>query len=365
LTRLIYFSRDYTTHDHRFLSALAGTEYEIFYLRLERRRVQLEDRPVPREITQIKWVGGGQEAKLINGPQLLSDLRRVIKRLNPDLIHAGPINSCAFLVSLAGFRPLVSMSWGYDLLQDVDQNWFLRKATQFTLRRSRILITDCTTVSKRASELGMPEEKMVTFPWGVDLKTFTPDKYPPTNGDQFTLLSTRSWEPIYGVEILAKAFVKAASQYPWLRLILIGNGSQSSYLYNIFNRAGVMDRVLLPGLVTQSDLSQYYNMADLYLSASHIDGSSVSLMEALACGRPVVVSDIPGNREWVEPGINGWWFKDGDIDDLANTILEAVNRRQILPKMSYEARQLAEERADWNKNFPHLLNAYEVALGHA
>jgi glycosyltransferase involved in cell wall biosynthesis len=365
VTRVIYFSRDYTTHDHRFLSALADTQYEVFYLRLERRRAQLEDRPIPRGVRQVKWVGGGRPAIFLDGPQLLFDLRKVIKRLNPDLIHAGPIQSCAFLVALTGFRPLVSMSWGYDLLQDVNRNMLWRKTTQYTLRRSRILITDCITVRKRANELGIPDDKVVTFPWGVDLKTFTPDNYPPTKGDQFTLLSTRGWEPIYGVDILAKAFIKAANQHPGLRLILLGNGSQSSYLQNILNRAGVMDRVLLPGQVTQMDLPRYYNMADIYLSASHIDGSSVSLMEALSCGRPVVVSDIPGNREWVDTGSNGWLFKDGDIDDLARIILEAATQRQKLSEMSREARTLAEERADWNKNFPQLLKAYAIALGHA
>jgi glycosyltransferase involved in cell wall biosynthesis len=103
-------------------------------------------------------------------------------------------------------------------------------------------------------------------------------------------------------------------------------------------------------------------MSDLYVSASRTDGSSISLLEALASGRPVIVSDIPGNREWVEPGIHGWWFKDGDEEDLARIILEAVNQPQQLSEMSRAARQLAEKRADWDKNFPNLLYAYEAAL---
>ncbi len=363
MTRLIYFSRDYTTHDHRFLSALAGTQYEVYFLRLERRQPQIEDRPVPREVKQIKWIGGNKTAKLSDTPQLLFDLRKVIKEINPDLIHAGPIQSCALLVAFLRFQPLISMSWGYDLLRDSDRNSLWRKATQFTLLQSRILITDCLTVKNKAYGLGMPKEKIVTFPWGVDLTKFSPSDYPPTEKDHFTLLSTRSWEPIYGVDTLAKAFVNAARQHSGLRLILLGSGSQSGYLHEIFIGAGMMDRVLLPGQIRQVDLPHYYNMADLYISASHIDGSSVSLMEALACGRPVVVSDIPGNREWVEPGIHGWWFKDGEVDDLARTILEAANQSQKLSNMSRTARKLAEERADWNKNFPILIQTYEAALG--
>ena len=88
----------------------------------------------------------------------------------------------------------------------------------------------------------------------------------------------------------------------------------------------------------------FYRSADLYLSASHSDGSSVSLMEALACGRPVLVSDIPGNREWIENSPAGWLFPDGDDAALAEGILKAYRERT-----EFEA-QPAMRRANWPKS---------------
>ncbi len=120
--------------------------------------------------------------------------------------------------------------------------------------------------------------------------------------------------------------------------------------------------MLFPGQVNQADLPRYYRMADLYVSASHSDGSSISLLEAMACGRASLVSDIPGNREWVDPGDNGWWFRDGDADSLAQGILQAIEQRERLPAMGRSARRIAEQRADWEKNFPHLLDGYRLAL---
>ena len=78
----------------------------------------------------------------------------------------------------------------------------------------------------------------------------------------------------------------------------------------------INEKVFFGGHVPQIDLPGYYQAADLYISASHSDGSSVSLMEALASGLPVLVSDIPGNVEWVEPGRQGWLFKDSDVTSL-------------------------------------------------
>ena len=167
------------------------------------------------------------------------------------------------------------------------------------------------------------------------------------------------------MDVLAKAFVKVAQQNPNVDLLLIGGGSQAQTLRGIFQRGGVLDRVTMPGQVTQKDLPRWYHMADLYISPSHVDGSSVSLMEALACGLPCLVSDIPANKEWVVEGENGWLFPDGNADALAAKILDAIRQREKLPEIGESARRSAERRADWKKNFGQLLVAYEqtVKLG--
>jgi glycosyltransferase involved in cell wall biosynthesis len=91
-----------------------------------------------------------------------------------------------------------------------------------------------------------------------------------------------------------------------------------------------------------------------------VDGSSVSLMEALACGLPCLVSDIPANQEWVTEGQNGWLFPDGNVDALAAKILAAMEQRKSLPEIGHNARAVAEERADWQKNFQKLIQTYQI-----
>jgi glycosyltransferase involved in cell wall biosynthesis len=164
------------------------------------------------------------------------------------------------------------------------------------------------------------------------------------------------------VDVIARAFVLAARQHPELRMLMLGNGSQAVELRQTFIKAGVQDRVLFPGQVRQSDLPRLYRAADLYISASHSDGTSISLLEAMACGRPALVSDIPGNREWITPGENGWLFPDGDADALAQSIILAIKERDKLAEMGKAARNLAQQRADWEKNFQTMLSVYELAF---
>jgi len=381
--RILYFTRDYTPHDHRFLTTMVKQELpesgnhplEIFSLRLERRGLQREDRPFPPEVRQILWKGGTRPITWRNFPTLLLDLRRVIDHEKFDLIHAGPIQSAAFLAALSGFRPLVSMSWGSDLLKDADRNWWLRWVTRFTLQRTSVLIGDCQAVARKAMAFGYPEERIVLFPWGVDLEQFSPPQNPSMQvqdspafqqvareGQRFVLLSVRSWEPVYGVDLVVKAFALAAQQIDGLHLVLLGGGSQAGYIRQILLQHDLMDQVTFAGQVKNYQLPDYYRSSDLYISASHSDGSSVSLMEALACGCPVLVSDIPGNREWITHGEQGWLFPDHDAVALAQGIVQAVRQPEKLPDMRRKARVLAEQRADWKKNSQQLLRAYQLAL---
>jgi glycosyltransferase involved in cell wall biosynthesis len=360
MATILYFSKDYTPHDHRFLSALAETEHRVAYLRLERGPRQTEDRPVPPKIEEIPWEGGRQPASLSYGPRLLCGLRRVLRELKPDLVHAGPIQTCGLLAALTGFRPLLIMSWGFDLMQDAGRNARWRWATSYTLRRATAFTSDCEVTRRKALAYGVPEDRTVVFPWGVDLEHFKPGTAERDHG--FTLFCNRSWEPRYGVDMLAQAFVLASRQCPDLHLLLLGGGSQAACLRQILEQGGDADRVTFAGQVSQAELPRYYRMADVYISPSHVDGSSVSLMEALACGVPCLVSDIPANLEWVAEGQNGWLFPDGDVAALATAMLKAYENRKSLPALGRAARSVAEAKADWSKNFPKLLEAYALAI---
>ena len=360
--KIIYFSLDYTPHDQRFLAALAGTAHEVYYVRLQRGSRQTEDRPVPDRIQQVQWAGGRKPFEWRDLPRLAWDFRRLVAEIKPDLIHAGPIQTCAFIAVLSGFRPILSMSWGFDLMKDVERGRWWRFVTRYTLKRSSYFTSDANVTRDRAVAFGMDPEKTVVFPWGVDLEHFSPEPREKPVGQEpgFTLLCNRSWEANYGVDVLARAFVKAAQLRPEISLLLLAGGSQGPAIRQILANGGVLEQVSFAGQITQKDLPRFYHMADLYISPSHVDGSSVSLMEALACGLSCLVSDIPANKEWVVEDENGWLFHDGDANHLAEKILAVISQRERMPEIGRTSRRAAEMRADWKKNAEALMNVYRI-----
>lgn len=364
MARILYFSLDYTPHDYRFLATLAETEHEVFYVRLQRGSRQTEDRPVPTAIRQVPWAGGQRPFRWSDLPRLTLAFRRLLRRIRPALVHAGPVQTCAFLAALAGARPLLTMSWGFDLMQDAERNGWWKFATRFALHASDFFISDAEATRQKAIAFGMDADRTLVFPWGVDLDHFRPLPRQSLRRDDapFTVFCNRAWEPRYGVEVLARAFVQVARQREKARLLLLNGGSQAALLRRIFEQGGVSERVTFAGQISQRDLPRYYHMADLFISPSYVDGSSVSLLEALACGLPCLVSDIPTNREWVEEDVNGWLFPAGNVAALTARILHLMDNGAALERVRLAARATAEAKADWRKNSRKLLEAYNHTL---
>ncbi|MGB8252645.1 MAG: glycosyltransferase, partial [Anaerolineaceae bacterium] len=250
-----------------------------------------------------------------------------------------------------------------------EKNIFSRNRIRYTLDRTAILLADCAAVSDKAGLYGFPAERIITFPWGVDLKTFRPGSGMDIRkklgwAEKIILLSTRSMEKLYGCDILVDAFIDAATIDDRLCLLMLGDGSQKNQLMQKITSAGKNERVKFIGTIPETDITKYFQVSDVYISASHSDGSSVSLLQAMACGVAPLVSDIPGNREWVRPDHNGWLFEDGNSADLSVLMCQTARSPQLRSQYGKAARMFAQKRANWEVNSRTLGAAYKQAMNY-
>ena len=298
----------------------------------------------------------------------MPDFENILTEIKPNLVHAGPIQSCGFIAALSGFHPFLAMSWGSDILADAEKSPFWRWITCYVLRRSDMLLCDCDAVRIKTEHLvGYSAQRIVQLPWGVDLNAFSAGQASPGLreklgwNDAYVVLSTRSWEPIYGIDVLLSAFQKAHSREQRMRLILLGSGSQAAQVEDFIKSHELTDAVYFAGPVDSAFIPDFYRAADVYISCTHSDGTSVSLLEAMASELPVIVTDLAANREWVEHGVNGWLAPDRDADAFAELVIlsssQSSEDRRIMGNYN---RRIVEERADWDRNFERLLTAYET-----
>jgi glycosyltransferase involved in cell wall biosynthesis len=369
--RILYFGKGATIHDHHFLESLVASGYETWFLRFGRAEGSPEHSPVPKGVHEVEWPGNGTTSpEPLGCVSFVPHFERVIERIRPDLVHAGPVQSCGFIAALADFHPFVVMSWGYDVLLDSDRNDLWRWVTRFTLKKSDMLLCDCDTVRRKVQDLVRYEDnRIVQFPWGVDLNRFAPGKtrlrlrHRKGWDRSFVMLSSRSWEPLYGIDTLLESFRRATTRSPRLRLLLVGSGSLEGEIRRFVDVHGLAGSVTIVGSVSHARMPDYFRASDGYISCSPTDGSSVSLLEAMASGLPVVVADTPSNREWVAPDQNGWLAPAGDADAFASMLVTASKTdRHGYERISQTNSGVARIRADWKRNFDLLLQAYATLM---
>lgn len=363
--RILYFTRDYTPHDFRFLNAIVANGHEVYYLRLEN-KVNSESRPLPAQVHIVEWKYGKGAFDPSTEDDVVNELKKVFRQIEPDVIHSGPLTDTSYLAAKADLHPHVAMSWGFDLLREIVTSDRLKKNAAFALANADWFLGDCYVELDTVAQMGMSRERATIFPWGIDPVKFSPgtsclrDKL--AEPDEFLILSLRTMEPNYSVETVVRGFLLAAKTEPAIRLALMSDGSQMQMLKDIASQSEEGARINWLGRQSNDLLVDYYRAADLYVSASIVDGSSVSLLEAMGCGVPVLMSDIPGNLEWVTDGQNGSIFKTKDERELAEKIVYASRHREEIRSMAAKARELICEKADWDKNKLKLTTAYQGAI---
>jgi glycosyltransferase involved in cell wall biosynthesis len=293
--------------------------------------------------------------------------KRIVNEIDPDIVHSGYLQSYGFYSAFAGYHPILSMPWGSDMLIDPKRSRVLREIARFALSQADMITCDCELVKKEILKLvNFPQEKIVVFPWGIDLSLFNP-----LVGDgrvrkklgwenKFVVIHDRTFSEVYGVRYLIEAIPMVIKEAPNTRFLLCGRGPLENEIKEIVKNYDLSSYVHFAGNIENSELPKYLNSADVYVSCSLSDGSSVSLLEAMGCGLPVVVSDSPAMLEWVCEGKNGFVVPRRDSQKVSARIVQLSKDEMLRKEFSKENLIIAKSRADWEKNLDILENIYRT-----
>lgn len=296
-------------------------------------------------------------------------VRRLVRRLNPDVLHAHQIWIDGVIGSLCGFRPYVLTPWGSDIL--LLPRWGVRRWLSCLAVRSANKIT-CDGENTRDALLrtGVPPDHIEIIRFGTDVDKF---KQRPKNEllvaklgieNKPIVISMRSLKPLYDVGTLIRAIPKVCKSVPAVKFLLVGDGSQREELKALASNLGVVDSVIFAGAISANEIPLHLNLADVYVSTSLSDsGLAASTAEAMSCSLPVVVTDSGDNNKWVKCGKNGFVVAKGDSEALADKIIYLLkndemsrlcgqtNRNVIIQKNNYygEMKRMEEIYKSFNR----------------
>lgn len=293
-------------------------------------------------------------------------LRQLLNKLKPDVLHTNFLHYEGFCGALSGFRPVISMPWGSDILLNPRKSRFDMLAAKYTLKRADMIACDCEVVKGLIMKLaGFPGERIEIFPCGVELNIFFPSDSGREIRERFNwqnkliLIMNRNFKEVYGVEYFIEALPYIFENYPEVRVFLIGDGPDKNKYRKRIEELGLKEFIWMIGHINEKEMAKFLNASDIYISTSLSDGTSVSLLEAMACRLPVVVSDVPANLEWVKNSVNGFVVPRKDSAAIGKAILDLLNDKKLREIFGDRNLIIAKKRADWDKNYEKLESMYK------
>lgn len=254
------------------------------------------------------------------------------------------------------------------LLRPTSSRWVLRSA-------ARLLFTshDYGAASHARRLLQGRQAQIGEMPNGVDADFFTPGPPSPAlqrrfcpRGDERVLLLVAALDQAHyfkGVTVLLEALRPLPGE---VRAIVVGEGELRPAYQARAGELGLGERVSFAGRVSLDELRDYYRLADLNVLPSTTMGEAFGLVliEALACGTPVIASNLPGVRSVVAQGVDGWLTLPGDPLALRQALTEALALPQAqLRRMGAAGRRKVEQRYTWKAIGARLEALYQELLG--
>jgi L-malate glycosyltransferase len=300
------------------------------------------------------------------------EVTSVARKIKPDVILCQGIQGHGLLSVLSGIRPIVLMPWGSDWAIVAHKNAMMRLLSRYVINRADLVQIDCEIGKSTILELSggkVKPDSVWVFPQGIELGTFKPDSEKGQSlrrelgwADKKILIMTRQLKAVYGVDIFLKALSRIVRQDGDVRAVIVGGGPLEGELKILSASLGLADFVRFTGRVNRDELATYLNTADIYVSTSYSDGTSLCLLEAMAAGLPAVVTDVPANLEWITDGYNGCVARRGCPEEVTEALSKLLKDPEAWKRFGLRSLRIAKERADWDKNFDKFLRMFDLLL---
>ena len=306
-----------------------------------------------------------------HGFKLYPRVWRMVRELRPAVVHTrnlGPLEM-QVAAAAAGGSVRVHGEHGREL-DDLDGNnrklQRLRRLYAPFVHRYVALSRDLKTYL--VDKVGISADRIDQIYNGVDAQRFRPLAnpaaaidgwpWPPSSQEPWVVGTVGRMQGVKNQTLLARAFIRALSLRPGLRscwrLVMVGEGPLREQVLSLLRESDLVDLAWLPG--ERADVPQIMQRMHCFVLPSLAEGISNTTLEAMACGLPVVATDVGGNGELVQSGRTGLLVRAGDVDGMAQALLQIYDAPDRGRAMGAMGRREVESRF----SLPAMVGAYQA-----
>jgi glycosyltransferase involved in cell wall biosynthesis len=268
-----------------------------------------------------------------------SALKRILKFLKPDLLHIHYASGYGALGQMLEFRPKIQSVWGSDVFRFPLRSKFHKLLVGRALSQAEVVTSTSEAMANQVVSLYPDIQRPLVIPFGIDVERFS--QRDRQKRESLVVGTVKALAPVYGIDLLIKAFalvIKKAEKtnFPLVRqlqLEIVGVGPQELELRNLASTLGIESLVNFVGFVPNEKVPERLRAFDIYVAASRSESFGVAVLEASACGVPVVVTRVGGLPEIVVNGQTGIIVEPEAVGPLADAIWDLAldeNKRKSL-----------------------------------
>ncbi|MEK6667831.1 MAG: glycosyltransferase [Pseudomonadota bacterium] len=355
-TRILFFADASSVHTRRWVAAVVERGAQAIV-------ITRQPAEVPGATEVIAIAPGSDKLTWFKAlPEVRRVAREVAARFQPTLVHGHYVTSYGLWAAVCGLKlPTVLTAWGSDILVTPRDSRLMRLVVAWSLRHADLITADSMDMIDEIARYH-PQAPCHQILWGADTDVFMPMDAASAPG-HFDIVSLRSWEPNYNIDTIVAGFARFVAQRPQAqaRLHLLGGGSLSEALHAQVAELGLQDQVQFHGRVNDVQMVQAIQRSRVSVSVPTSDATSVSVLESMACGLPVLASDLPANRQWVDEQ-GGWVVPVRDAEALTQALLLAHDHPVQSAQMGLHNRERIERDASRRGQMDAMWRLYQRLL---
>jgi glycosyltransferase involved in cell wall biosynthesis len=291
---------------------------------------------------------------------LAPQLDEVISDFKADFVHANGLQAAALLANRSSFRPYSISIYGSDILLAPYKKPYLAPLMKKALEESSLIHVQGDSLANRVNEMSPScSDKILKATWGADTKLFSPDQ---PNDQLSTLdlpdtrwvLSCRALYPLYRVSYIIESFSVLAREFEDVSLIIGGQGSEQESLKQMVSDLDLSDRVFFTGHLDRPIMSQLFSSSYIYVQYPESDGVSITAMEAMSSGLPIISSNVGDVPTIVRDKENGFLVDTASSESLTVSMRKLLTDEALREKMGRQSREDALEKHDRSKFFANI-----------
>jgi len=290
-------------------------------------------------------------------------IKAIINSFKPDMIHAHYASSYGLLGALSGFYPLIISAWGSDVFSFPAKSPLHNYILRYNFKRADVILSTSHALALETKKY--TAKSIGVTPFGIDTNTFRPMEVKNIFSEGTIVIGTvKQLEVEYGISDLLRAFalVKKRNEGVSLKLLIVGSGSLLNELKILAKELKIENDTVFTGFIPPAEVPAYHNMIDISVFPSLQESFGVSVLEASACEKPVIVSNVGGLPEVVEDGVTGIIVPPADPDKLADAIEKLVRDEELRKTMGKKGREGVERLYNWQNNVKQMIAVYEQAV---